>query len=670
MTKRSLGISVGAVLAACASLLAQAGQTPAPPPQAPAAPLVRTASVSGRVVDADSGEAVIGAVVRIQMRTLAAANGRGARNGGPLSPAEQAAQNGTDDVVVDSDGRFVFHDLPKGPVQLSVTAAGYVNNGGGVLKRPPVLQDGEHVGGLTLSLAKVASISGVITDEAGEPLVGVSVRAMSRMVPMGAPTYRLTGDARTDDRGMYRLDGLFPGKYFVLVPQTPTTMPIANLEKSADGLGGIFSGANPFIEAITGGAQTSLGPVGVRVNDQLWQTGNGPGGTASSAPPPPVNGRVAAYQTTFYPGAAQLAQAAVVTVKSGEDRVGIDWQLHPTASARISGMLSSPEGPAANVAIRLVNAPGTNDDDAVPVAMATTSGDGSFAFMGVPAGSYVAKAQQTKGPSPFPEGMMAGLPPEAMAAMASLSARSGNGDMNILRAPISVVDRDVAGVSWAMRPGAHVSGKVVFEGAAPPPTAQQIQNAQMSLAAVMPGSASPFGPNMTKLSADGLFKTGAQASGTYFVNVTGIPAAWMIKSVTVGGRDVTTSGLDVGDVDVTDAVVTYTDRISSLTGMVHSDAPGPLPNVTVYVIPADYRNGIASGAIGRRQVTQAVPLTGTYNIARLAPGDYLAVALLDDAVTGDRDLAFYDAIARAARPVTIAAGEKKALDLPVTVKIR
>ncbi len=673
MNTRSVVISVAAVVAACAGLVAQGAQAP-PAPAAQNAPMVRTASISGRVVDADTGEAVIGAVVKLQMRTLAAAAGRGAAGGRgalPLSAAEQAAANGTLFVMGDSDGRFVFHDLPKGPAQLSVTASGYVDNGGGVLRRPPMLDDGQHLGGISLTLAKVASISGVITDEAGEPLVGITVRALSRMVPMGAPTYKLTGDARTDDRGMYRIDGLFPGKYFVLVPQTPTTVPIANLEKNSDGLGGLMSAVNPFIEALTGGAQTSMGPTGVRVNDQLWQTGAGVGGAVSSAPPPPVNGRVATYQTTFYPGATQLPQAGLITVRSGEDRVGVDWQVRPTASARVAGVLSGPDGPAANISIRLVNSPGTNDDDALPVAMTTTSGDGSFAFMGVPAGSYIAKAQQTKSASAMPAGLMAGLPPEAAELMAQMNQRTAGagGEMNLLRAPVSVTDRDVVGLSWGLRPGAHVSGRVLFEGAATPPTSQQLQNMQVSLASVMPGSPSPFGPSTSKLTTDAQFKTGSQAPGTYFVSLTGVPAAWMLKSITVGGRDVSTSGLEIGDVDLADAVIMYTDRISSLTGLVHADA-SPLPNATVIVIPSDYRVGIATGAIGRRQITQAVPATGTYNIARLPPGDYLVAAVVDDAMAGDRDQNFYDALARVAKPVTITAGEKKSLDLTITVKIR
>jgi hypothetical protein len=605
------------------------------------------------------------------MRTLAVAargNGRGA---GPLSPAELAGQCGTDFVMSDTEGWFVFHDLPKGPVQLSVSAPGYVDNGGAVPRRPPQLEDGEHLNDVILRLARTASISGIITDEASEPVVGVSVRAMS--VPMGTSTYRLTGDARTDDRGMYRLDNLFPGTFYVLVPQTQISMPLADLEKNSEGIGGMFSANNPFIEALTGGAQSTIGIAGVRVDDQMWQMGGGMG-VLGAAQPPPVNGRIAAYQTTFVPGVPEITQANRITVTSGEDRAGVDLQLRPVAASHVSGVLASPDGPATNVVIRLVAAPGGSDDDALPVATTTTSGTGAFTFIGVPAGAYIAKAQQSKGPSPFPASMLAGMPPEAAEAMAAMQSRMGqnNGDMNFLRAPIVVGDRDVDGVALTLQPGAKISGHVVFEGSTPPPNAQQLPNVQVSLALSVPGAVQgPFaGPATAKLTADAEFKTGSIAPGTYALTVQGVPAAWMVKSITAGGRDATTSGLEVANQDVADVTVTFTDRLSSLTGTVRSEGSGPLPSVYVIVLPADYRASIASGAIGRRQLLLTPSTAGVYNAARLPPGDYLVAAVPDDAMRGDRDQAFYDAIARVATPVTVAEGETKTLDLKVTGKIR
>lgn len=647
------------------------GQVPqagaAPPAQN--APLVRTASIAGQVIDGDTGEAIGGAVVRLQMRTLAAAAaaGRAAGRGAALSAAEMAAQSGTDFVMADADGRFVFHDLPKGPAQLVATIGGYVERPGATA-RPVQLVDGQHLSDVKLRLVKTASVSGVIVDEAGEPMVGVAVRALRRDMPAGAAKYAQVGNARTDDRGMYRLDGLVPGQYFVVLPQTQTTVPIANAEKSAQAMGGLLGGSSPLVEAITGGMQSSFAPSGVRVGDQLWQQ-IGMAGMNMAAPPPPVNGRVAAYQTTFYPGATQLSQATPIVLRSGESRSAVDWQVRPTGVARIAGVITGADGPAANLAVQLVTAPGTADDDRLAVASTTTSADGSFTFMGVPTGQYVAKAQQLpRGamPAGFPADFLSSLPPETMALLQG--RMGGSGDASFLRAQIGVSDKDVTGLALALRPGAKVSGRVVFDGAAAQPTTPQLIAAQVSLVAT--GIAAGPSGQSPKLASDGTFKSGAYAAGTYTVNISGIPGAWMMKSAMVAGREAVTVGFELSDSDIADVVITYTDRIPNITGSVKAEGTAPLPSTTVILIPADYRAWLASGGGGRAQVTSIVQPNGNYAFGRLLPGDYLLAAVPDEALVGDHDAAFYDALARIATRVTVGDGEKKVVELRVVRSLR
>lgn len=670
---KGLATAVGAALCFTAGVLAQgmSGQAGQTAPSGPATPLIRTASIAGQVVDGDTGQPVAGAVVRLQMRTLAVQASAAARAGGrgaqALSAAEMAANSGLDFVMSEADGRFVFHDLPKGPALLAATAGGYVEPPGTTI-RPHQLIDGQHLSDIKVRLVRTASVSGVIVDEAGEPLVGVSLRAMRREMPSGTPRYKLVGSARTDDRGLYRLDGLVPGQFFVVLPQTQTTVPVANLEKSADSIGGILGAAanSPFVEALTGGMQSMIGNAGVRVGDQIWQMG---GGGAAGAPPPPVNGRVAAYQTSFYPGATQLSQATPITLKSGEARTGVDWQVRPTGVARVSGFVTGPEGPAGSVIVRLIPAPGAPDDDALPVATATSAADGSFVFFGVPTGQYVAKAQQL-GRGAMPPGisaeMLASLPPETMAMIAG--RMGGGGDSSFLRAAVGVGDKDVIGLALSLRPGARVSGRVVFDGTAPVPTPQQLQSAQVSLAA-SGGQNAPFNQS-TKLAANLTFKTGAYAAGNYTVNISGVPGTWMVKSVMIGGREAVSAGLELGDTDIADAVITFTDRIPSIAGSVKSDGTAPLPNASVILIPADYRAWLASPAAGHGQVISLVQPGGAYAIGRLLPGDYLLAALPDEVLAGDHDTAFYEALARVATRVTVGDGEKMTLELRLVRSLR
>ena len=60
------------------------------------------------------------------------------------------------------------------------------------------------------------------------------------------------------------------------------------------------------------------------------------------------------YPTQFFPGTPSAAQATTLTLKSGEERSGVDLTLSPAKTARVSGNVLGPDGPVANVALRLV----------------------------------------------------------------------------------------------------------------------------------------------------------------------------------------------------------------------------------------------------------------------------------------------------------------------------
>jgi hypothetical protein len=80
----------------------------------------KTGLVMGQVVDADTGQPIPGAIVRLAMRNAAAAQAARSGQPGPPLPPQQLVE------LTDNDGRFLFHDLPKGNVALSATAPGYM----------------------------------------------------------------------------------------------------------------------------------------------------------------------------------------------------------------------------------------------------------------------------------------------------------------------------------------------------------------------------------------------------------------------------------------------------------------------------------------------------------------------------------------------------------------
>src|SRR4029077_3306255 len=110
--------------------------------------------------------------------------------------------------------------------------------------------------------------------------------------------------------------------------------------------------------------------------------------------------------------------------------------------------------------------------------------------------------------------------------------------------------------------------------------------------------------------------------------------------------------------------LTFTDRPATLTGVARQDTGGPLPNSTVLLVSAGFREALSAG-VPPRQQTVIIQPTGAFTVARLPPGEYYVVAVQDDGVPVERDLAFFESVARAGTRLTIVEGETKTQDLKV-----
>jgi hypothetical protein len=621
----------------------------------------------GQVIDADSEQPIAGALVRLAMRQLTAPPPQGAtpaagRAGQPNPPLVQ---------LTDSEGRFLFHDLPSGAAQLSATAANYLapnpTGRGAAAPRPVTLGEGERLLDYKIRLARLTVITGTVFDEAGEPAVGVPVRAFRRN-PGGSPTPGEMRADTTDDRGVYRISGLQPADYVVAVPQTQVTAPAALGESfiadmMSGGLGGVMG------DMIASGGAEAMGAMGgVRVGDLVWTSG----GMGMSGPPPSANGKLFAYQTIFYPAATARAQASVITLKSGEERGGVDFQLRLVPTSRITGSVTGPDGPVKSVTVNLLPAAGAESgEDSINVATATTGLDGSFTMLGVPPGQYIAKV--LKQPTPDFGAMMAANPEmaEAMGPLAGMAGMMGRGSKELLHAqvPLGVGDTDVTGVAIVLAPGAKVSGKIEFEGNAAKPTTQQWAQMSVTLTPLLGPGRSPGRAAIDAPTPDGQFKTSGYTPGRYSLVVGGPIGPHMIKSITVGGRDVTDDVFELKGTDITDAVVTYTDQISTIAGTVKAPPTGSITSVSVMIFPARYAS-LATWSSGLSRPLTAVQQTGAWNAGRRTPGDYLIVAADESAFAGTQDLAFFDRLARVATRVSLGVGEKKTVDLDVVKVVR
>jgi hypothetical protein len=178
--------------------------------------------------------------------------------------------------------------------------------------------------------------------------------------------------------------------------------------------------------------------------------------------------------------------------------------------------------------------------------------------------------------------------------------------------PVSVAEHDVRDLAVTLRAGAHVSGRIIFEGAAPPPAPAAVQRMLASLSSIE-ASFAASGPGHT--TPDGQFMTSGYPPGRYFVNV-GVPGmpAWTLQSVTLGGRNLDESPLELGTSDVGGVIITLTDHPSEIRGTVHAASSATTAtaelDATVIVFPSNYRDWIDHGMSSRRQRSATVGKSG------------------------------------------------------------
>lgn len=159
-------------------------------------PTTGTESLDGTVVNGATGEGVPHALVRL--------------NG----PSSQITMSGP-------DGRFEFHNLPKGRVLVLAQKPDFYSaqqiGGHSPLK---VFQVGE-ASGIKVTLYPSGALSGRVTTANGDPIEGMIVKTMYQHVENGVVRWQQRNSAITDDAGEYRIANLIPGKYLAATETRP-----------------------------------------------------------------------------------------------------------------------------------------------------------------------------------------------------------------------------------------------------------------------------------------------------------------------------------------------------------------------------------------------------------------------------------------------------------------
>jgi hypothetical protein len=112
----------------------------------------------------------------------------------------------------DGDGCFRASDVAPGRYRVSATREDFT-----APRADPLItvEAGQSPNPLELRLVPAGTISGVLTDSDGDPVSWVRVEVLSYAYSRGKRELVTRGYGRSDDRGLYRIAGLAPGRYYL-----------------------------------------------------------------------------------------------------------------------------------------------------------------------------------------------------------------------------------------------------------------------------------------------------------------------------------------------------------------------------------------------------------------------------------------------------------------------
>jgi len=523
-------------------------------------------------------------------------------SGAGVSPASVA--------IADASGRFAFSNLVAGAYTVTAAKSPYLKmaygqsapgRGSGV---PVSLEDGQQITGLTWKLPRGGVISGRILDDSGRPMSGLPVLLTQYRTIDGERTSTNLEFGKTDGAGMYRAYGLLPGEYVV------SAVPPGDY---------VYIPTGPW-QARDEARQMTAAELRWAA-DRVAEAG-GPPASASTPAPAPDPGPSLAYGRTYFPGTTDESAARLVTLARGEERAGVDFSMRLQPVARIEGRVVGPDGQPVTTGVSL------------SYGGATMGGTNGLVSM---------------------RNLLPGRWSITVRAAGMVASRE-----------IDVNGRDVTDLVFTLAPGATISGRVVFEsatGATPPAS---------SATRILPRPVQSNGPALrptTPVVADGTFSIAGLDPGRYRLSasIAATPGAapgpvWAAKSAIVNGRDVIDAPFElaVGE-HVSDVVVTFTDRVTELSGTLFDALGRPAPGYYVVVFPRD--ESLWAPGSRRLPPPARAATNGAFKFTGLPPGTYGVAAVTSVDAADLADPALLRQLAPSATTIALAEGEKKQQDL-------
>ena len=564
-------------------------------------------TISGRVVYADTGKPVRRATVNLFYSfNLPPERTTSTNNRGEFRFNEVAA--GT---------YFALAEIPGGLSPLKafvVTEFGYSSDV--EVEHTRVSVDGKNAVRCEVRLARAGSIKGTITYSDKEPVTGAPIQLFRRKNGEVAPYF--VRRVETNDRGMYRIDGLPDGEYFVGV-------------------------SDSIRRVVFGGPDEDRGVV-----------------------------------TSYYPGVDSITEAKSIQVQAGSEVSAINITLGDDRLRQISGVIKWRDSglpvPLATLTLRKMDEPRvdvsfeqylsansataaheytmTSDIDFTMLAslpVTTTNVQGEWKFPELPPGKYLLTASATR---PNADSPVLDLDGEPRIDVETLLNRVSRGPVTVRQFEFTVGDTDLKNVVLEITDGARISGTVVDEASNMP-----------SLRLFLKRDDRQIGSTRYHNSDEGSFVLEGVPAGDVRLEaqvLTGSDS--YVKSITLGSQDLMRSPLRVEEgAEISGVRITIGHGLGKLSGRV-SFGEGGVPAVGsgVLLVKAD-------PALWHSPTSRALAIVNAAGefVIECPPGDYVVFTWAAGNQPAQSMDEFIRTQAISARRISLQKDEEKQIELTV-----
>jgi len=487
---------------------------------------------------------------------------------GTSASRDQATSDGTTSrdqtTVTDRNGRFAFRNVQPGSYRMAAARNGYARQEygqrvfGGQGRVLTVTAD-QRVETITISLTPAGTVTGAVRDSSGEAIAGLQVQLLRPVYnASGQRTVIVAGADQTDDRGVYRVFWVTPGRYYLVV------QPAASARSTAR----LGSAASP--------------------NEVLENR----------------------FPASYYPGTTDISQASAIDVRPGEELTGIDVAVSRQELYRIAGRVMDPATGRPPHAASVTIVP--RGQVVSPVALFGSASlynptDGSFEFRDIAPGTYWVRATVTAASA---DSILTAS--AAGRSLADIFTESVMADRRVSQVAADVAGSDVDGLVITVGPGISIPGRLRVEGETLPALGD-LERLQVRLRSATGTTSNRHRP----VTADGLFRLENVSPGEYSTTIELLPPGYYVKEARLEDVNVLEQPLVISGPVSRTLDVLLSRAGGRVAGTVVDDRGQGVPGVQAVLVPAQrlrWRTDLFR--------TATTDWAGKFSITGIPPGDY------------------------------------------------